>query len=41
MVHYRRNKISGGYYFFTVTLQNRKSKMLMEHIDLLREAVYM
>jgi putative transposase len=39
MVNYRRNKIPGGYYFFTVTLRDRQSKILVDHIDLLREAM--
>lgn len=38
MVGYRRNRIPGGTYFFTVTLKDRKSKYLVEHIDLLRLA---
>lgn len=33
------HRIAGGTYFFTVTLRNRKSALLVEHIDLLREAV--
>ncbi|MGR8979312.1 MAG: REP-associated tyrosine transposase [Gammaproteobacteria bacterium] len=39
MVLYRRNRIAGGTYFFTVTLKDRKSALLVEHIRLLREAV--
>jgi putative transposase len=39
MVLYRRNRIAGGTYFFTVTLKDRKSAWLVEHIGLLREAV--
>jgi putative transposase len=39
MVLYRRNFISGGTYFFTVTLRSRKSSILIEKIDLLIEAV--
>ena len=38
MVKYRRNRIQGGTYFFTVTLSDRRSKMLTEHIELLRDA---
>ncbi|MET0029441.1 MAG: transposase [Candidatus Thiodiazotropha sp.] len=38
MVNYRRNRIPGGSYFFTLTLQNRKATTLVEHIDLLRNA---
>ena len=39
MTDYRRNRVSGGTYFFTVNLLERKSSLLVEHIDLLREAV--
>ena len=39
MVQYRRNRIAGGTYFFTVTLRDRKSALLVEHIGLLRAAV--
>ncbi|TAK64947.1 transposase [Methylobacter sp.] len=39
MVLYRRNRLAGGTYFFTVTLRDRKSALLTEQIDLLREAV--
>ena len=38
MVSYRRNYVQGGSYFFTVNLQDRQSKLLTDHIDLLREA---
>ena len=38
MVNYRRNRIHGGTYFFTVTLANRRSTMLTDHINLLRDA---
>jgi putative transposase len=38
MVRYRRNFVPGGTYFFTVTLQNRRSQVLVEHVDLLRHA---
>lgn len=38
MVNYRRNKLEGACYFFTVTLRDRKSKILVEHIDFLRQA---
>jgi putative transposase len=37
MVLYRRNYLAGGSYFFTVNLANRQSRLLVEHIDLLRE----
>ena len=36
MVEYRRNRIAGGTYFFTVTLKNRRARTLVEHIDSLR-----
>ena len=39
MVNYRRNKIQGGTYFFTVTLNDRSSQLLINEIDLLREAM--
>ena len=38
MVRYRRNLIPGGTFFFTVTLMDRSSKYLVEHVDLLRES---
>jgi putative transposase len=38
MVAYRRNFVSGGTYFFTVTLRNRRARTLVEHVDLLRHA---
>lgn len=38
MVRYRRNYVPGGTYFFTVTLRNRQSRTLTDHIDLLRGA---
>lgn len=39
MPNYRRNRIPGGTYFFTVNLFNRQSRLLVEHIARLREAV--
>ncbi|WP_346426964.1 hypothetical protein [Methylomonas sp. Kb3] len=39
MPNYRRNRIPGGTYFFTVNLLERKSTLLIEHIAELREAV--
>ncbi len=39
MVLYRRNRVAGGTYFFTVNLNNRKSTLLVDHIDDLRESV--
>lgn len=35
---YRRIRISGTSYFFTLTLQNRKSDLLVQNIDALRSA---
>ena len=39
MVNYRRNFIPGGTFFFTVTLADRSSKLLVDRIDLLRDAL--
>jgi len=36
---YRRNRVPGGTYFFTVNLLDRNSRVLTDHIDLLRQAV--
>ncbi|MBI3800995.1 MAG: transposase [Deltaproteobacteria bacterium] len=38
MVNYRRNRIPGGTFFFTVTLRDRRSRLLIEQIDPLRKA---
>ena len=38
MVRFRRNYVPGGTYFFTVTLRDRRSRALTDHIGLLREA---
>lgn len=38
MANYRRWYVPGGCNFFTVVLQNRKSSLLTENIELLREA---
>ena len=40
MTNYRRMKLPGASYFFTVTLSNRGSSTLIEHIGALREAYY-
>ncbi|PXX42703.1 REP-associated tyrosine transposase [Undibacterium pigrum] len=37
-MRYRRANVPGATYFFTVNLQNRKSQLLTEHIDILRTA---
>ncbi|MBK6957639.1 MAG: hypothetical protein IPH22_03910 [Nitrosomonas sp.] len=39
MSNYRRNRIPGGIYFFTVNLQDRKSQLLVLHINELHAAV--
>ncbi|WP_292986689.1 hypothetical protein [Nitrosomonas sp.] len=39
MSNYRRNRIPGGTYFFTVNLQDRASDLLVTHINALRAAV--
>ncbi len=39
MPNYRRNFLPGGSFFFTVNLLERRSDLLVRHIDLLREAV--
>ena len=38
-MRYRRVKISGASYFFTVNLAERQSHLLVTHVDLLRESV--
>src|SRR5262245_8579090 len=39
MVNYRRNFVPGGTFFFTVTLVDRRSKLLVDHVDFLRNAL--
>jgi putative transposase len=39
VVNYRRNRVPGGTFFFTVTLTDRRSHLLVDHIDLLRDAL--
>lgn len=39
MSEYRRNRVPGGTYFFTVNLLQRNGGLLVAHIDVLREAV--
>jgi putative transposase len=39
MPDYRRNRVPGGTYFFTVNLLDRSSSLLVNHIDALRTAV--
>ncbi|WP_431017358.1 REP-associated tyrosine transposase [Bradyrhizobium pachyrhizi] len=38
MVQYRHNFIPGGTFFFTVTLEDRTSSLLVEQVGLLRDA---
>jgi putative transposase len=38
MVRYRRNVVRGGTFFFTVTLADRRSAMLVDHVGSLRNA---
>jgi putative transposase len=39
MVRYRRNFLAGGIFFFTVALADRRSSVLVDHIDSLRAAL--
>jgi putative transposase len=39
MTDYRRNRVPGATYFFTVNLENRQSHILTDHIGILRDAV--
>ena len=39
MTGYRRNRVPGGTYFFTVNLEDRRSTLLVQHIDILWAAV--
>jgi len=39
MPNYRRNRVPGGTYFFTVNLQDRRSDFLVTHVDALRNSV--
>jgi|ERR1043166_657870 putative transposase len=38
MSRYRRARIEGGWFFFTVTLADRRTDLLVRHIDRLRNA---
>ena len=40
MPDYRRYRVPGGSYFFTVNLHDRNSNLLTRHIDLLRHAIH-
>ncbi|MGC8532655.1 MAG: REP-associated tyrosine transposase, partial [Acidiphilium sp.] len=39
MADYRRHRVPGGTYFFTVNLDDRRSQLLTTNINLLRDAV--
>jgi putative transposase len=39
MTDYRRNRVPGGTYFFTVNLYDRRSRLLVQNIDVLRASV--
>lgn len=39
MPDYRRNFVAGGCFFFTVNLLDRRSNLLVAHVDVLRDAV--
>ena len=39
MPDYRRNRVPGGTFFFTVNLLDRRSNLLVTNIDALRDAV--
>lgn len=39
MPDYRRNRVAGGTFFFTMSLLDRGSELLVRRIDLLRDAV--
>lgn len=39
MPDYRRHRVPGGTYFFTVNLLERRRRLLVEHVDALRAAV--
>ena len=38
-MEYRRYRLIGGTYFFTINLLNRKSSLLTEHANILKEAI--
>lgn len=38
MPNYRRVRVPGGTYFFTVNLLERQRRLLVEHVDLLRDS---
>ncbi len=38
-MRYRRTDVKGGTYFFTVNLAQRHLRLLLDHVEILREAV--
>lgn len=40
-MRYRRTDVKGGTYFFTVNLAQRHLRLLLDHVEILREAVKM
>ena len=38
MVRYRRSRVAGGTFFFTVTIADRRSSLLIDHVASLRHA---
>ncbi len=38
-MRYRRADVKGGTYFFTVNLAQRHLRLLLDHVDIMREAV--
>ncbi len=38
-MHYRRARITGACYFFTVNIEDRKSRILIDHIGELRDSI--
>jgi putative transposase len=40
VTNYRRSLVPGGSYFFTVNLEDRRSRLLTDHIDSLRAAFW-
>ena len=41
MTNYRRYRVAGGSYFFTVNLAERNRTLLTEHLDILRDSLRM
>ena len=40
-MRYRRAHVAGGSYFFTVTLADRKSALLVTHVERLHDAMHL